>query len=261
MRATVFAATFTLLLVSPGSAQMDAAPPEQFLDRLSVEVFGGYVPAATDWMWVDMDWSFTNHTSRHRLEQIDDGAPLAGIGVRYDVVPGIRITGALAYARRDDRSINLHSSSRVNFTVDEQSHLHWGTAGGGTTLGRIGLDISPLRTQVLDIWLGGGAGLVRETSGSADEVPSQFDEFPPQFVSTRTAPTAFLTGRVEAPLTGSLGLSLAADHHWVWWDRADFEDGVEEFFEAADVGSTGVTADGIRGNRWLLRLGVTYHLD
>lgn len=258
MRATVFAAALLILFSSPASAQLEAGPSDRLMDRLSVEGFGGYVPGATDWIWVDLNWSFRSMTSRHRLETVHDGAPLTGVGVRYDVTPGIRITGALAYAPRDDRIVNLHSSDRVKFTVGERDHLKWETVGGGTTLGRLGLEVAGLQTEILDVWVGGGAGLVRATSGLEEEISSEPYDTPSQFLDTWTAPSAFLTGRIEAPLRGPVGLALAADHHWTWWDQDDLEGGVEEFFEAPQFEFKGVTSDGMRAKMWLVRLGLTY---
>lgn len=258
MRSPALAAILTALLFSPASAQLGMGSSDHILDRLSLEVFGGHVPAATDWMWVDMEWEFTTEATRHRLETLHGGTPLTGIGARYELTPGIRITGVVAYAPRDDRSLNLHSSSRVRFRTPERDHLHWQTSGGGTALGRIGLEAAPVRTAMLAMWLGGGAGLVRATSGLEEEVASQPHDIPSQFLDTWTAPTAFLTGRMEAPLIGSLGLALAADHHWTWWGSDDLEGGVEEFFESFDQ-FTGVTSDGMVAKMWLLRLGLMYH--
>lgn len=259
MRSTVFAAILATLLVSPASGQLESAPSDRLMDRLSVEVFSGYMPGATDWVRVEMDFTSPfSTTTRHRLETVRGGTALTGVGVRYDVVSWARITGAVVYAPSDDRSINLHSSSRVTFNgPDDLGHLHWQTAGGGTTIGRVGLEVPPFRSDLFDIWVGGGAGLVRATSGSEDEIPEQVRDVPSRFLATWTAPTAFLTGRLEAPLIGPVGVTLAAGHHWTWWDGENLMGGVEDFFEDGGI-LVGVTSDGMQERMWLGRLGLTY---
>lgn len=264
MRATLLAAALAALTAAPSAAQLEPARPGALMERLSLEVFAGYVPGTTDWMWVDMEWWFPVE-SRHQLETRYGGAAVSGAGARYELTPLVRLAGAFAHAPRDDRALRLNSASSLSFGTDGNDYFEWETEGGGTTLTRLALEVSPYRGENMAVWVGGGPGVLWNTASASQDVPSGFAE-------SWTVPTAFVTGRIEVPLrlVEGLGLALAADHHWSWWDHEDLAAGVEQFFDGLGLTEPdGVTpiedpvdaeSEGLVARMWMLRLGLTYAL-
>lgn len=268
MRATLLAAALAgslatvLVPAPPAAAQLEPARPDALMDRLSMELFAGYVPGTTDWMWVDMDWWFPTQ-SRHQLEATYSGAPISGAGVRYELTSLVRLAGTFAYTPRDDRAVRLNSAPSVSFGQNGNDFFEWETDGGGTLLGRLALEVSPYRGRSLSVWVGGGPGFLRTTASADEDVPSGFAE-------TWSVPTAFLTGRVEVPVVDRIGVVLAADHHWTWWDDEDLARGVEEFFDSQGFTNPDGTpledpvaaeGQGLVARMWLVRLGLSYDLN
>lgn len=262
MRSIALAA-LAALVAAPAAGQFQAARPDPLMDRLSVEVFTGFVPGSAGELWMDVDWwSFT--TARHRLESSTGSGALAGAGVRFTITDGLRAVGSLAWAGRAERILRLHSGDRFQLNAAGEDYLEWNTGGEGTALGRIGLEAAAVHAGNAVLWLGTGGALTRVVASSNDEA-----DVPARFTEARMAPGVFGTARLEVPFFDRFGLALAADHHWTWWSNDSFAGGIEEHFADAivlDVSGQPVDdplqADGqeLLAKMWMLRVGVTYSL-